>query len=271
MKKLHLFILLSIFMYSQLLAQDWAIKPQYKRALDFYEGVAVVLDKDDKYFLIDTKGNIVKSLEQYMDVRQFQEGLAQVMKKEGDNNYLIGFIDKTGREVIKPQYTPGMGSVRGSGFCEGLYAAMIGEFKGGSYIRKCGYIDKTGKVIIPFKYGTCGDFSEGLAPIVTPGKDGMNNLSFINKQGKVVISERVFGNEYSSFYKGVALVEYVAIDKTGKELGYVDISDNSIINQKTGKKVGTYTPRPVQDILYKTGELVPTMEKENVWGYVVKK
>lgn len=30
---------------------------------------------------------------------------------------------------------------------------------------KCGFIDRTGKIIIPIEYDTCYDFKEGLAPV----------------------------------------------------------------------------------------------------------
>jgi hypothetical protein len=64
---------------------------------------------------------------------------------------------------------------------------------------KWGYIDRTGKVIIPYKYDEIGSFSEGHAPVNLNGKWG-----YIDKTGKVVIPCKYDRAEY--FSKGRALV-----------------------------------------------------------------
>ena len=48
---------------------------------------------------------------------------------------------------------------------------------------KMGYIDKTGKLVIPFKWKYANEFHEGLANV--ENFDGMN--AFIDKKGKEVI------------------------------------------------------------------------------------
>src|SRR4051812_24158111 len=55
----------------------------------------------------------------------------------------LGFIDKTGKVVITPQFDS---TVREDGICfsEGLAAVLVGD--------KWGYIDKTGKFVIPPKF-----------------------------------------------------------------------------------------------------------------------
>jgi hypothetical protein len=50
---------------------------------------------------------------------------------------------------------------------------------------KWGYIDKTGRLIIPFKFDGAGNFSEGLAAVSIKDKTG-----YIDKTGKFVISPR---------------------------------------------------------------------------------
>jgi hypothetical protein len=47
---------------------------------------------------------------------------------------------------------------------------------------KWGFIDKTGKVVIPTQFENAGSFSEQLAPVSIGGKWG-----FIDKTGKVAI------------------------------------------------------------------------------------
>ena len=62
-----------------------------------------------------------------------------------------GFIDKSGKVVIEPQFDDA------EDFSEGL--AQVG--KDG----KWGFIDKSGKVVIEPQYDYVGDFSEGLAKV----------------------------------------------------------------------------------------------------------
>ena len=78
-----------------------------------------------------------------------------------------------------------------------------------------GFIDKTGKMVIPCQWRSVGNFSEGLA--LARGVNG--KWGFIDKTGKVVIPcqwERA-----SSFREGLAQMQvsygkYDIIDKTGK-------------------------------------------------------
>ena len=80
---------------------------------------------------------------------------------------------------------------------------------------KWGFIDKTGKTVIPCKWKSAMDFSEGLALV----QDDNYKRGYIDKTGNVVIpcKWRFAGK----FYEGLAYVEddnykYGFIDKTGK-------------------------------------------------------
>jgi len=64
-----------------------------------------------------------------------------------------GFIDKTGKIVIEPQFEIAWA------FGEGLAPVK----KDG----KWGYMDNTGKIIIETKYDQVGEFSDGLAWVCT--------------------------------------------------------------------------------------------------------
>lgn len=83
----------------------------------------------------------------------FSEGLAPVLS---DNK--IGFIDKTGRVVIAPQFR------ETRGFSEGLAAVkIIGS--DGQYV--WGYIDLTGKFVIAPQFTEAQTFAGGLASVTT--------------------------------------------------------------------------------------------------------
>lgn len=80
--------------------------------------------------------------------------------------------------------------------------------------QKCGYIDRTGKIIIPLQFeDTCYDFSEGLASVVLNGKRG-----FIDETGRMVIEPQFDLSPGASFSEGLAAI---SIDR---QKGYVDKS-----------------------------------------------
>ena len=188
----------------------------------FSEGLAKV-SKGGKFGYVDKTGRFVIEA-RFAKAEDFKEGLAAVrMDVEtksdkgsmslnsagvaGESKY--GFIDKTGKMVIKPQFN------YAESFSEGL-AAVSSEMGDQN-----GYIDKTGKVIIAPRFDQTYPFSEGLAKVVIGGKAG-----FIDAKGRVVISLRFsepeFGNSinYRGFKEGLAVVEVNNksgyIDKTGK-------------------------------------------------------
>ena len=93
---------------------------------------------------------------------EYYEGLERVSL-----NGKLGFIDKTGKEVIPIKYDDAWN------FLEGL--AMV------KLDKKYGFIDKTGKEVIPIKYDYAEGFSEGLAQVK------LNNKWFyINQKGECV-------------------------------------------------------------------------------------
>ena len=91
-------------------------------------------------------------------------GLSKV-KKEGK----IGYVDKLGKEVIKPQYEEGLT------FHEGYTAVKTG----GKWL----YLDSLGKPITEAVYEEALTFTDGMACV------GKNNLfGFIDTNGKTVIA-----------------------------------------------------------------------------------
>ena len=105
---------------------------------------------------------------------------------------------------------------------------------------KSGFVDKTGKMVIPAKYEIVGEFSEGIAPV-----SNGEYWEYIDKTGKTAIPMQF--DFARSFYNGIAFVEKDGcegiIDKTGKfifPLEYSSISGVSDDNLFTCRKDGQW-------------------------------
>lgn len=200
------------------------------------------LSQGSKWGFIDTSGKVViqpqfdevatpvligcseDNIAQRSGGNGFSEGLAAV-----NVNGKWGYIDKSGKYVISPQFS------LARSFHEGL--AFVGQ--GDNY----GYIDKSGTKVIE-----CGkkcarayfDFSEGLAVVIyTNGKVEDADLSnifsdkiqdfrrgYIDRSGRVVIPPTY--KIATGFFKGVARVNVNQyIDKTGRALSSTDVLNMS--------------------------------------------
>lgn len=88
------------------------IQPIYDRIDgEFVDGLVEVRKYSEGYLFLDLKGKVAVTAKGYSTVHHFSEGLAVVTK-----NGVGGYIDKTGKEVMKPTYRTV------SNFSEGLAA-----------------------------------------------------------------------------------------------------------------------------------------------------
>jgi len=163
---------------------------------------------------------------EYDLIGHFQEGLALVRHSLKESKH--GFIDKTGNVAIQIKMSNGFSP----GFNEGLSPIFDGE--------QCGFMDKTGAIVIPPEYEAVSRFSEGLAAVQKSGKWG-----FINKNGETVIS---FVYEWAQwgFTEGLALVKKDSksefINKMGEtvisyglEYDQIDCFSEGLARVMTGK------------------------------------
>jgi hypothetical protein len=181
--------------------------------LGFHEGVAGVLLRGTITYFDRTGKKLPISTEYGPKSNSFSEGLLPIETKGK-----WGFVDRTGKLVVAPQFedagdfSEGLAPVKVSSE-ETTWCPPDGSGSRSGFTMKWGYIDKTGKVVIPAQFESAAPFSERLAVI-----HNCEQAFFIDKTGKTVIS----GNfRYaSSFAGGLARIETMA--KDGLLSGYVD-------------------------------------------------
>jgi WG containing repeat len=184
-------------------------RPKCDILMDFRDGMAMTIqeypedkDFDRRYGFVNTKGEQVVPIK-YLDVTSFSEGLAFVTDYKEH-----GYIDSTGIFVIKlPE------KIVGYNFSEGLAPVSNADYK-------VGYIDKTGKVVIPYIYDEPGLFSEGKAKVTINGKTGL-----MDRDQNIILEAKYF--EVSEFSEGMAFAaipgqelrfQWALLDSTGNIL-----------------------------------------------------
>lgn len=108
---------------------------------------------------------------------------------------------------------------------------------------KYGYIDRDGKIVIPFTYEWLGCYSEELIPYVNEGKYG-----YINTSNKIEINN--IYKEADSFHEGVAAV---TID--GEKFGFIDRKGECVIPFKF-------------DYSCRFSEGLAAIKIKDKWGYI---
>lgn len=170
---------------------------EFEYAYDFSEGLAAVQHLG-KWGFIDLQGKFV--IEPKLDnAYEFHEGWAPV-GIDGESN----FVNKQGVKM-----TDGTVFLATQIFSEGL--AVVQSSSNGKY----GYVNKSGKYVIPAQYDIVFLFREGLAAVSKSGEYG-----FIDKTGKEVIPLKYAYTEV--FVGGLARVknssQWIYIDKTGRQV-----------------------------------------------------
>jgi hypothetical protein len=151
----------------------------------------------------------------YNDIAPFSEGLARIRL-----NDKWAFIDRTGKEVLTFERKDGFWGVMP--FSEGRAAITLKN------LRK-GFIDKTGKIVIPAIYSDARSFQEGLAAVALNHRD----YGFIDKDGKVVIPLN-YAHAWP-FSEGLAGVQEKGMKDAGAfggKWGFMDKSGKFVIPPK---------------------------------------
>jgi hypothetical protein len=192
---------------------DFAIPARYFFVRQFSEGVAAAYIggkvgrgfevEGGKWGFIDNMGRVAIE-PQFAYAAPFSEGLAKV---SFDHN-TYGYINRKGEIVIEPR-----AFMMADQFHDGLSAIRGGEVRGGTYYKGFGFMDRTGKVVIPEEFDYVQHFSDGLAAARVRHR-GKRQWGFIDKLGEWAIEPQF--DHVSPFRGGLANVE------GNKKSGYID-------------------------------------------------
>ena len=152
-----------------------------------------------RYGYIDPAGRTVLS-HGWITAQPFSEGLAFVESAYKGHHRMRGYIDKTGRLVHVLPDTISMPLP----FTDGL--ALVA--KCGSSPSRYGYMDRTGRMRIDFKYANAAPFRDGLAAVKVSHALGVNDWGYIDTSGTTAVAPRF--KEAGSFANGLAYVEAIA-------------------------------------------------------------
>jgi hypothetical protein len=229
------------------------IEPQFDWVEDFSEGVALVPANGTRVFIDNTgkvaiepkafevingftdglargnvtdgsagKGYIDKSGKLAIDIPalygecEFSEGLACVQTSKW------GYIDTSGRFVIKPQFD------EVNYFHEGLATVTVRD-KSKADHHRVGYVNKAGKIVVKPQFDIAQSFSEGFAAVGMRDGDTYQ-FGFIDKTGAMLI--KPLFQWAVGFHEGFAAVQ------VSKKWGYIDKNGNMIIKPEYDKAEG---------------------------------
>lgn len=232
------------------MAGNVVIEPVFPWAQEFSEGLARVqiagtrLGPDAHWGFINRTGSIVIDERKVSGLGEswnmgsngfesaFHDGLAMI-----DAGGKKGYVDKTGKVVISPQFAYAYP------FSGGLAAAT--ESADGPW----GFIDKTGAWAIAPSYEYASSFSEGLASVNRTRKCG-----YIDTTGTMVLQPETRGETDCATIAG-EFSGGLARWKFGKKYGFID---------RTGKTV----IKPVYDLTYHFAEGLAAVMVGGHWGYI---
>ena len=198
---------------------DFVIPPQYEDAEVFSDGRAVVRVRGDRFWgVIDKEGRWVVNPKYpaFSHASNYSEGMACVSKrvndtpKPGESEFLWGYIDKSGKQVIDFRFKDA------SSFKKGIAVVRVNE----GY----GYIDPSGEFVIPPKFRLAWEFSEGLARVTAERV----RMAFIDRSGQVVFSVPD-GGWADPFSEGLANVSIRGKDGEDR-WGYIDQTGQFVIS-----------------------------------------
>jgi hypothetical protein len=210
---------------------------------------------------IDYSGNWIVEPRLFFRFGEFSEGLAAASL----DSEIMGYVDMTGRFVIKPQFE----------LAQRFHSGLAAVCRNGYW----GYIDRSGREIIPFRFDgpRAQPFTHGLAGVCYQGLWG-----FIDPSGRWVIKPcfedaRKFSEGYAPVKRNgkwglISVLGKVQIEFQYDELGEASGGfENAILDKKAGfiSTLGTWIIQPEYEYCYPFfGELAVVKNIEKSYSYM---
>ena len=221
------------------------IPPICEFTTSFEEGYAriKVRENDNKvhYYVVDTKGNKVLNVDKYKYVGEMHNGLMRVSTEEIDDYDCLtedqfrgcfGFIDITGKEIIKPQF------FEVSNFETDYIAAT--KLDGYAW----GVLNKKGDIVIPFEHINmqnpfCVKDSNGnnryFVEVFIPDDKTILPEEFVDEDGKWdvldILNNKLFGILYDDYVSYIETYGYIKSTTDGKPFIY-DLLTNKFLDER---------------------------------------
>lgn len=248
----------------------------YDKVCDFSEGYAAVVTNNKAGF-INKAGDMVIAQNYFLymqETTKFSEGMA-VVQSGGtweEPNFIV--INNNGSKLLDLNY----GYVYGSSFSGGMLAvAEKGELGiGGGYIdkwgnclversvlygTKFGFVDTSGKEIVPVIYDDVWDFSDEIAVVKKDNKFGA-----VDNTGKVIIPVTYDDINVKAFEGFIGV-------KSNGLWGYVDYANRVVIPatysiaSNFSEGIVTVAKNGLWGAIDKTGSIVIPFKYNNLWNF----
>ncbi len=148
----------------------YAINAQYKEATVFSDGLAWVVAENAAPAAIDKNGEVKFTLQDAEEVRLYKDGFAAFSIVDAEGYEKWGFVDKTGKIVINPQFKAV------SYFSDGLCGVKSDD-------GRWGFINREGTITINYQFDETSDFRNNKCIVMSSNKYGV-----IDKEGKYIIN-----------------------------------------------------------------------------------
>lgn len=185
---------------------------------------AAYMPATPEWYFVNEDGQVVLQSDASTmgSVWSFNQGLAPISRYlEESNQSLIGFLDKTGKIVIAPQFTGFY--FMATSTAQRLFNDGIASMEKNDSV--WGGIDKTGKTVIPFTYDYLNSFQEGLCVAQKGGKWGV-----IDTANRTVVPFEY--DRLSGYNNGLCVAvkdgDAFCIDRYGNKISGSDTVDESV-------------------------------------------
>lgn len=186
---------------------NYILSPSFEYITNYSEGFAVA-SKNSANEVVNEKGKTIYKTN--LSVTGFKNGMCSIIKNEGSES-LFGYIDKTGKVKLEPQYINAWDFVDNKTLVktsDNKYKlidtngtilktfdyADLSSYSGDTIVytdtasNLKGYINSDGKILINAKFSEAQPFSDGFAMVsIYDSSSGTTKYGLINKNGEYVI------------------------------------------------------------------------------------